>query len=334
VICSGRWGRLAIGIALSLWLLYLMFRHVDWRSLDNSAFSVNPALIVIAILVLCFDYFLRLLRWHWMLRLAGSSIGLNDCARPFFIGFALNNLLPLRAGDIARVVSFGEVIGISGARILGTLVTERLFDLLVLLAMLGTSLSLVPQGGDSLAWVGPIWTTAGVGLIGLGSGSLALVTIPGVSIGLSWVLMHLLEEKRGQQVMHRIEQLRSTLVLLGNPRALGGFVALSIAAWVLEGFVVALVVLALERDTSGVWLAVAAGNLGTLLPGAPGHFGTFDFFAMQGLMAFNTDQNAAAFTVVFVHLMLWLPVTFVGLILIRVAPNQSKKKTDEHRQKS
>jgi uncharacterized membrane protein YbhN (UPF0104 family) len=320
VIAFGGLGRLALGIALSLWLLYLMFRDVNWRLLDSNAFMVNPVLIVVAIMVLGFDYFLRLLRWHWMLRVAGSSISLKDCARPFFIGFALNNLLPLRAGDIARVVSFGSVIGISGARILGTLVTERLFDLLVLLAMLGASLAWVPAGGGILTWVGPVWTTAGAGLVGLVCGSLALVTIPGISNGLSWLVLHLFGEKRGHHVMHRVDQLRYTLALLANPRALGGFVALSVATWVLESAVFALVLLALERDTSGVWLAMAAGNLGTLLPGAPGHFGTFDFFAMQALVAFKTPQDAAAFTVVFVHLILWAPVTFVGLILLRVAP--------------
>jgi len=308
-----------------------MFRDVNWRILDSYGFTVNPVFIVAAIMVLGIDYFLRLLRWRWMLRLAGSSIGLKDCARPFFIGFALNNLLPLRAGDIARVVSFGDLIGISGARILGTLVTERLFDLLVLLTMLGVSLAWVPAGGDTLTWVGPIWTTAGAGMLGLVCGSLVLVTIPNVSIALSWLLRHMLGEHLGQRVMHQVIQLRSTLVLLGNPRALGGFIALSITAWVLEGFVFAFVFLALEKDTSGAWLAMAAGNLGTLLPGAPGHFGTFDFFAMKGLMAFNIEQDSAAFTVVFVHLILWVPVTLVGLVLIRVAPHHSTKKTDEHR---
>jgi len=327
---SGRWGRLSLGILLSLWLLYLMFRDVNLHLFGDRILSAGPALLLAAIMVLCTDYFLRLLRWHRMLRLAGSPIALRDCARPFFIGFALNNLLPLRAGDVARVVGFRNVIGITGARILGTLVAERFFDLLVLLAMLGASLTWAPSQSDTLAWAGEIGLAAGAALIFMILVGLALVTISGISTGLPRLLRRLFGDGRGQRFSDWFEQLRTALILLGDPKTLAWFVLLSVAAWGLEACVFALVAQALAQDTAGIWLAMAAGNLGTLLPGAPGHIGTFDFFAMQGMMAFKAEHEAAAAFALLVHAILWLPVTLIGLALIPFAPAGLRRETDEH----
>lgn len=327
----GSRSRLAFGSALSLWLLYLMFRDVDWRILGSTAFSVSPTLLLAAIIVLGIDYFFRLLRWHSMLHVAGSNIALRQCARPLLIGFALNNLLPLRAGDVARVVAFQAAIGISRAHILGTLVVERLFDLLVLLAILGVSLAWAPMQGDTLAWARPIAIMAGAGLLGILAICLALALSARIFAGLSMLLLWLLGSTRGQRVLERIEQLRSALLLLADPRALATFVALSTLAWVLEGFVFGLVALALAQDTAGIWLAMAVGNLGTLLPGAPGHFGTFDFFAMHGLMAFDVAHETAAGFALLVHLILWVPVTLVGLVLIRLAPPGLRRENHEQR---
>jgi uncharacterized membrane protein YbhN (UPF0104 family) len=323
--------RLAFGLLLSLLLLYLMLRHVDGRLLGDRIVSVGPGWLLAATMALCIGYLLRLARWHWMLRLAGSPITLRACARPFFIGFALNNLLPLRAGDVARAVGFRGAIGLSGTRILGTLIAERVFDLLVLLAMLGVSLAWLPGGHDTLAWAGGIGLQAGGVLLLAGVAGVVLLAISLLSSGLRHLLPLLLGEACGDRLLARLDQLRSVLILLGRPKAFAWFVFLSIAAWLLEGGMFALVALALTQNTAGAWLALAAGNLGTLLPGAPGHIGTFDFFAMQGMLAFKASPESAAAFALLVHAILWLPVTLIGLALIPFAPARLLQEADERR---
>jgi uncharacterized protein (TIRG00374 family) len=324
-----RQGRATLGILLSLWLLFLMFRDVDWRIFGDRLVSVNPVFPLAAILMLCADYCLRMLRWQRMLRRAGSPIDLKTCARPFFIGFALNNLLPLRAGDIARVVGFRETIGLSGASILATLIAERLLDLLVLLAVLSISLAWLPSGAGTAAWAGKLGWVAGIALIAIVITGFALLPVTRVAEGLQRLLRRAFGNERGKRLADRLEQLRTALMLLGNPRALAGFMALSIATWLLEGAVFAIVAIMLGQQTTGVWLAMAAGNLGTLLPGAPGHLGTFDFFAMQGLMAVGVEHETAAAFALWVHAILWLPVTLMGLALIPFGPRVKSKAADE-----
>jgi hypothetical protein len=91
---------------------------------------------------------------------------------------------------------------------------------------------------------------------------------------------------------------------------------LSLAAWLLEAGVFASVAWSLGLPASGSWSAMGAGTLGTLLPGSPGHLGTFDFFAMRGMMVHGVEGNLAAAYAVVVHVVLWLPLTALGVLLL------------------
>jgi uncharacterized protein (TIRG00374 family) len=328
-MAAGRRGWLVLGILLSLWLLFLMFRDADWRLLVDRLMSVDPALLGAAVMVLAADYVTRLLRWHWMLRLAGSPIDRRHCVRPFFIGFALNNLLPFRAGDIARVVGFREAIGIPGARILGTLIAERFFDLLVLMLILGIGVVFAPVQNGFPIWAGKIALAAGAGLAILVVLVSLLTAISSDTNGRPGWLRRLLGAAAGQRLREGIDQMLAALRLLSDAAAIMWFTLLSLAAWILEGLVFVIVAYALGLDTTGVWLAMAAGNLGTLLPGTPGHLGTFDFFAMQGLMAYRVEHEAAAAFAVLVHVILWVPITLIGLMLVPTAKPGLRKESHE-----
>ena len=49
------------------------------------------------------------------------------------VGYLLNNLLPLRLGDVVRAYLCAQVEGCSGATVLATLVVERLADVVTIL---------------------------------------------------------------------------------------------------------------------------------------------------------------------------------------------------------
>ena len=64
-----------------------------------------------------------------MLDGAGVKAGYRQASSIFFVGFALNNVLPLRAGDIYRCVAASRFPDGTIAKSLATLLTERLLDL-------------------------------------------------------------------------------------------------------------------------------------------------------------------------------------------------------------
>jgi uncharacterized membrane protein YbhN (UPF0104 family) len=117
------------GIAGSLVFTYLAVRDVDgdvfWESLRRSHYEwLVPALTVLAAAV-----FLRALRWRLLFpRATRPAVG--PITRALLVGYLFDNILPMRAGEAARVVVLHRETGGSRAEAAGTLVTERLYDVL------------------------------------------------------------------------------------------------------------------------------------------------------------------------------------------------------------
>ena len=67
---------------------------------------VSPCYVLAASVGLVIaGYAVRAWRWQLMLRGAGVNATYRQAAPIFFASFALNNVLPLRAGDLYRCVS-------------------------------------------------------------------------------------------------------------------------------------------------------------------------------------------------------------------------------------
>ncbi len=308
--------RLLGGLLISGALLALLLRGVAWPEFRATLGGVRGAPLLAAFAFLVADYAARLVRWHWMLRELGARVPVSACARPFLVGFALNNVLPLRAGDVARVVAFRDTLGLPVARIAGTLVVERLLDLFVLLGILVCALyaSRTPMLVQP-PMRGLLLAAGGAALLGAGAflamGAFVRRGLPATS--------HTLLGRIGGW-FHRLAQ---SLAVLGRPARLAPLTAISVLCWALEGGVFLSVARALDAPLQGVWLALAAGTLGTLVPSAPGHVGTFDFFAAAGLRATGTDPSVAAAFALLVHGVLWFPLTVVGLALL---PNLRRRR--------
>jgi uncharacterized membrane protein YbhN (UPF0104 family) len=90
----------------------------------------------------------------------------------------------------------------------------------------------------------------------------------------------------------------------------------SIIAWMLEGAVFATVSWSLQTSSAplGPWFSLSTGTLATLLPSTPGYIGTFDYFTILGLTAYGVNRNVAGIFAIMIHVLLWLPITLVGLV--------------------
>ena len=108
--------------------------------------------LCVGVCSLAIGYAFRIVRWAVMLRAAGATVSSKRCAAPFLASIAMNNVLPLRAGDVVRALVFPKALGVSKTLATGSLVMERLVDLLTLLVFLGLG-SLMGVRGDLPAWL-------------------------------------------------------------------------------------------------------------------------------------------------------------------------------------
>ena len=291
------------GLAVSLLFLWLLSSQLDADVLLQAARGINAGWLLPALLALALDYLLRILRWTLLLRTFNPTLPVSHCAGPFIASFAINNVVPLRAGDITRAFAFGKLLGTAGDKVTATLVIERVLDLGALLALLSISLLLIPATSklDLLAYAG---------ISALFFGMLALLFAPQF-----WQqLFRSLPLPEGK-IRQFVDQVFTALTAVRGLFKWLALVALSGLVWVLEGVTflcTALAVTPLET-LSAPWLALSLGSLGTLLPSSPGYVGTFDYFAAQGFSLAGVEPALAASIAVLIHLVLWLPVTVIGL---------------------
>ncbi|MFL5496648.1 MAG: lysylphosphatidylglycerol synthase transmembrane domain-containing protein [Gemmatimonadales bacterium] len=311
-----RWGRALAGAGVAALFIALLARRMDWMEVRQVLAGARWAPLALGLFALAGDMGARAARWCWMLRAAQPDLPLASCLRPFLGSLALNNTMPLRAGDVVRVFGFRRTLRAPAARVVGTLMLERVLDLLVLLAILFVGMLGAPPG----TFPRPFRVLAGLaGLLGL-TGLLAITLLPG---RITSLLQRLVARAVGSrswapQAFQGVAQMTSALALLRSPGRAARLLGLSLLAWLLEGALFASVAWSLHIQVSwpAPWLSLGAATLATLLPSSPGYVGTFDYFAMLGLTAYGTGRNAAAAFALLAHLMLWLPVTLAGLVAL------------------
>jgi uncharacterized membrane protein YbhN (UPF0104 family) len=215
------------------------------------------------------------------------------------VGYMGNNALPARAGDLLKSVLSSREAGTPTADGFGTLVAERVLDaaaLVLVFAVLVTTLSL-PLGLKG-------WMLAVVGV--------ALVVAAAAAAFLG----------RDTGAGRRLRALAARL--LAPTRRLwsvagAGLLALSIALWLVEGSVYAVLgaVAGLHLSLLDGLYVMALANLVALVPAAPGYVGTFDAAVILGvrLVAGGTHAAALAYAVV-VRFVLFVPITVVGLVAL------------------
>ena len=131
--------RTIISIVLPIVLLVLIAFNL--RGLDLSAWSAtilaaNPLLLVAAFAIFYLGFPLRGFRWQWLLRSAGTRIGLRDSTEIIFISWLVNCLVPAKLGDVYRAWLLRANFTVSLSRTFGTVFIERIFDLFAI-AILG-----------------------------------------------------------------------------------------------------------------------------------------------------------------------------------------------------
>jgi uncharacterized protein (TIRG00374 family) len=308
-----RWARPAVGLVVAALFLWLIARRVDWPAVWRLAVAAQPGFLLLGLMALAGGFTVRIARWWMMLRALDPRVRFGDCVRPFLVSLAVNNTVPLRAGDVVRAFGFRDALGVAPPRVLGTLVLERVLDLLALLlvffpGLLGVASGAVPRG---FIIAGAVLGVACVVAV------LTFVLAPGpLSRLVSAVLRSgpLSRLTAAERAAGWARQFFESFAPLGEPRLAVRLVLLSLLAWGLEGSMYAATAHAVGAQTAagGPWFALATGTLATLLPSSPGYVGTFDYFAMLGLTAYGASRTAAAAFALLVHVILWLPVTLAG----------------------
>jgi glycosyltransferase 2 family protein len=140
------------GILVSLFFMVLLLKKIDFRSLVTALRSADIFYIFLAICFTFFNYFLRAVRWRYLL-ISEKSIRLSSLYPATIIGYMANNLLPARLGEFVRAYMLAQKEQLETPAVFASLVIDRLFDgFTVLLLLLITLFTLrMPAGMEDAA---------------------------------------------------------------------------------------------------------------------------------------------------------------------------------------
>src|ERR1700752_2343939 len=130
--------RIWIGFVVAAACLFFLLRVTDWAALRSAFLRADYRWIVIALPVFLSGYLVRGLRWHHLLAPI-QRVPTRGLLPYLVIGFMANNVLPGRVGEFVRPYLTGKRFGISRTASFATVVLERVFDGLTMLAVFGLS---------------------------------------------------------------------------------------------------------------------------------------------------------------------------------------------------
>lgn len=160
--------RYGLILLLTAVLLFFFFRSVDWDSFFASVTNVNVFFFVLLIILGPFHLVPRAFRWKYLVLPEKKDVKFYNLFAGQAIGFTVSLLLPGRLGEIAKPLYLARKEKISDGFALGTVVVERIFDIIAMVFLLAAFLlarplyvSRFPVSMEAYSWL--FW----LGMLGL-----------------------------------------------------------------------------------------------------------------------------------------------------------------------
>ena len=278
--------RAALGVVLSAALIYWTLHGISPTEVARLLSRADPLLFAAATFCATAIFALRARRWQTILEPVASNIPFAPLWRATAVGMMVNNVVPARAGEIARAYALTKETPVPFATALASLAVDRLFDAIVLLLLAASALldpalsSTQTLAGRSLS---SFATGAGTIVVLLLIGLYALVFFPTQLLRLFELFARRVSpsvEERGRAVL---ETFMRGLSVLRRPGRFAAVFGWTLAHWLLNalGFWFAFKAVGISAPFSAALFLQAFIALGTAVPALPGFFGVLQMLVMQ-----------------------------------------------------
>ncbi|MBI5401903.1 MAG: flippase-like domain-containing protein [Ignavibacteriae bacterium] len=129
--------RFSVLTGLLVFFMYLAFKGIDFNGLISELEKTKYLYAILGTLIgAVFGSYIRALRWKYLLNPLKENISVKNLFSTVMIGYMMNALIP-RAGEVSRPVLLAKKENISRASAFGTIVVERIFDMLSMFIVFG-----------------------------------------------------------------------------------------------------------------------------------------------------------------------------------------------------
>lgn len=299
-----------------MWVLSTIRPAEVWRH----ARQADWFLLLLTVVFATATFPIRAIRWRLILRdVEGHRFPWAPLWHATTIGFMANNLLPARAGEVARAYVAAQQLPARFSTSLASIGVERVFDGLVMLGLMAVAIA-APSfpahalvGGRSLS---AIATSAAVLF-----GALLLLALVVVHRPAPWLTLferiarRVLPPRPAARLIHGAEGIVAGLVVLKSPGRFAGVVFWSLVLWIKNAaaFAICFRAFGLDVPLEAALLLQGIIGFGVAVPSTPGFVGVFEAATLVTLRLYGVDSSLAVSYALTYHLTTFLPITLLGL---------------------
>ncbi len=329
----GKYLKYVLSFGISLGLLWYLFKDENLESLINQAKNANYSWILLSILIAMISHLIRAYRWKLFVKPLGYEISVFRSFLAVMIGYVTNLVLP-RMGEFVKCGALKKLEQVPVSKSLGTIITERVIDLLMLAITL--TLTFLLEYNKLKDYLFDVF---GQKLQALDErfsfNYLILLCLAG---GLGIAILLFVNRNRFKHHPFAIKMktfltdLWEGLTSIRKINNQLGFWLSSVMIWVLYYLMSYIVVFALPSTSNLSPIAgltiLAMGSIGMAAP-VQGGIGTYHFMVTGVLVLYGIDQSQGILFTTLLHTSQTVGVIIVGVISLFISANLVKKVGDE-----
>ncbi|MBR6041711.1 MAG: flippase-like domain-containing protein [Paludibacteraceae bacterium] len=316
-----------VSLALGIIVFLLVYRELNIKEMRELLKNAHWEYIAIPVVLSLLSCIARALRWNQLIEPIAQKPALKNTFCAVMYGYFINHLLP-RAGELARCGVLKKYEGIPFTELLGTVITERAFDLII--TFLITFLTIVLEFelfGDILSGI-TIWQSI-----------CNLLTNPLLWIFLAvlTLVLYLLRKKIMQsKLMNKFKRLgtgiwnglKSFTKVKNKPLFIVYSIFIFLMYYLMLYFSFWLFDFTADLGAEAGLTTYVFGALGMVAP-VQGGIGTYEFMTIQALGIYGIGATAAGAFAVLSHLIEIVVNCVVGFGCSLILPFINKQKKEE-----
>jgi uncharacterized protein (TIRG00374 family) len=301
------WRKIVPGVIVSVLALVAIFYLVDLRRLVDALLLADYRFIFLLLVITLIWILVRAITWRTLLQERAPFgmvfLTLNQ-------GYLLNNILPLRLGEVGRAFLLSRKAHLGFLQVFSTVLIERAMDVALAVGVLLSSLPFIVGGG--FAWQAAV-LVGGLVLLGL-------------------LMLHLLarNQRWAKAQYERWSQRIPAIGRLLKPDQLDAFFEglavlvdgkrfIRVLMWMVLNWSIAILqfyilMRAFFPQAQLVWATLTLGvmAMGIAVPSSPGAVGVLEISIMGALSVFGVDPSTALAAALTSHLTNYLLTGLIG----------------------
>ncbi len=313
---------------LGMFIFWLVYKDQDLERIESILKNdVNYLWIWVSLFLGLISHVSRTLRWVIMIEPLGHRPRVLNTFLAVMVGYLMNLVIP-RMGEISRCGVLARYEKLSFTKLVGTVVTERIIDVIMMLLM--TAIVIGTQFGQLLTFLenNP---NVKEKLESITLSPVGILTILAIAV----VIFLLRRKIKNSSFYHKIKEILQKfgegLRTIRNMKHKWAFIFHTLVIWVMYYLMLYVVFFAFEFTANLSAMAALTtfvlGSYGMVAP-VQGGIGAWHFMVIQALIVYGVDKSDGVVFAFLAHSSMTGMMIVVGLISLLILPFINRRNTE------